>query len=88
MPHTHNVTPSLIYGIFEGTVATNVKVFINGVDRTVALGGPGTGFITDQAELEIGQWLAIGAWNTFELQPSILGRLYADIRLTGYIQSV
>jgi Siphovirus ReqiPepy6 Gp37-like protein len=89
IPHTHSVTSNvtLTYGIFEGTTATNVKVLINGTDRTVALGGAAGGFTTDQAELEISQWLNIGAWNTFELQPSNLGRVYGDVRMTGYIQS-
>jgi hypothetical protein len=89
IPHTHNVTSNvtLTYGIFEGTTATNVKVLINGTDRTVALGGAAGGFTIDQAELEISQWLTIGAWNTFELQPSILGLVHADVRMTGYIQS-
>jgi hypothetical protein len=87
IPHTHTVTPQLIYGIFEGTTASAIKVLVNGVDRTVALGGAAGGFTVDQAELEISQWLTVGAWNTFELQPDVLGRIYADVRMTGYIQS-
>jgi hypothetical protein len=86
--HTHTVTSSvtLIYGIFEGAVATGVTVIINGTDRTSALGG-GSGFTTNQTELEIGQWLTIGAWNTIDLTPTGLGRIGGHLRVTGYIQS-
>jgi len=86
--HTHSVTSdvTLSYGIFEGAVATGVTVKVNGVDRTVALGG-GTGFTTNQTELEISQWLTIGAWNTLDLTPTGLGRIVGQLRLTGFIQS-
>lgn len=86
IPHTHNVTPSLIYGIFEGAVATGVTVKINGIDRTVALGG-GTGFTTSQTELEVGQWFTIGALNTVDLTPSGIGRILGHLSCYGYIQS-
>jgi hypothetical protein len=82
--HTHPMVP----GIYESTVATNVKVIINGVDRTVALGGPGGGFTTNQQELEVSQWLTIGQWNTIELTPSGLGRIYLDYAATGWVQAV
>lgn len=82
-PHTHPMT----LGIFEDAVATGVKVKVNGVDRTSALGG-GTGFTTNQTELEVSQWLTVGAWNVIDLTPTGLGRISAHLRLTGYIQSV
>jgi len=86
--HTHTFTPniSITDGIFESTVATGVTVKINGTDRTVALGG-GTGFTTDQTELEVSQWLNIGQWNTIDLTPTGLGRISAEVRVTGYLQS-
>ena len=87
IPHTHDVVPGLTDGIWEGAVATGVTVKINGVDRTVALGG-GVGFTTNQTELEVSQWLNIGAWNTVDLTPTGLGRISADLRITGFIQSV
>jgi hypothetical protein len=83
--HTHSVTPTLAYGIFEGAVATGVSVKVNGIDRTTALGGP---FSVDQAELELVQWLNIGAWNTVELTPTGLGTIIGHLRLTGYQQSI
>jgi len=86
-PHTHDVVPGLTDGIWEGAIATGVTVKVNGVDRTVALGG-GTGFTTNQTELEISQWLTVGVWNTVDLTPTGLGRISADLRITGFIQSV
>jgi hypothetical protein len=35
-PHTHE----LVYGIFDGTQAQNLRIYIDGVDRTTLLGGP------------------------------------------------
>jgi len=84
--HSHSINALSVVGIYESTVATGVTVKINGIDRTVALGG-GTGFTTNQIELEVGQWLTVGAENTIDLTPSGLGRILGHLRLTGYIQS-
>lgn len=86
--HTHTLTPNLSItdGVFESTTATNVTVKINGVDRTVVLGGD-TGFNVDQAELEVAGYLTLGAWNEIDFTPATLGRIKAHLRLTGYIQS-
>lgn len=86
IPHTHDLTPTLSYGIFESTVATGVTVTINGTDRTVALGG-GTGFTTNQIELEVGLWFTIGALNTVDLTPTGNGRILGHLSSYGYIQS-
>jgi len=88
MPHTHNVTPTLVDGIWEGAVATGVTVKVNGVDRTVALGG-GAGFTTNQTELSLlVAWLTLGAWNTIDLTPTGLGRITGHLTVVSYIQSV
>jgi hypothetical protein len=84
--HTHTVSGADTAGITEWAIATGVTVKINGVDRTVTLGG-GTGFTADQIELEIGQWLTLGALNTIDLTPTGLGKILGHLRLTGYIQS-
>ncbi len=86
--HNHTVDATLVAGIYEGSTATNVKVKVNGTDRTVALGGPAGGFTTSQTELALDvAWLTLGAWNVIELTPSNLGRLVAHLRLTGFVQS-
>jgi hypothetical protein len=84
--HSHGISSSATIGIFESTVATGVTVKINGVDRTAALGG-GAGFATDQIELDVTQWLNIGAKNTIDLTPSGNGRILGHLRLTGFIQA-
>ncbi len=87
--HAHPLNISAVYGIFESTVATNVKVIVNGIDRTVALGGPAGGFITNQTELAIDtSWLTPGVWNTIDLQPGGLGRITGHLTVVSFIQSV
>jgi hypothetical protein len=87
--HTHGISSSSTVGIFESTVASGVKVSVNGTDRTSALGG-GTGFNSDQSELALTvAWLNLGAWNLVTLTPtSALGRIVGHLRLTAYSQSV
>lgn len=80
MSHTHNVTVddhthTAVYGIYESTSATGVTVTINGVDRTAALGG-GTGFTTDQTDLDITAYVTYPeAENTITLTSTQLGRI-------------
>ena len=82
--HTHSVTiPShshgITYGIYENTtLPTNIGVVINGTNRTSALGG-GTGFTTDQSNLNITSYLNTGQWNTIQLTSTTLGRLDATV---------
>lgn len=73
-PHEHGIK----YGIYEGALASNIKVKINGIDRTSVLGG-GTGFNADRSDLNITPYLTIGAWNTIELDSSTLGRIDATV---------
>lgn len=81
MSHTHIISDhihGIIYGIYEGTSPTNITIKINGTDRTSILGG-GTGFNSDQSNLNITSYLSIGQWNTIELGSSQLGRLDATV---------
>lgn len=83
--HTHTVTPSLTYGVFEGATATGVKVLFDGVDQTSALGGP---FNADVVELDVLSFIASqpgGGWHTISLLPTGLGRIQAYLRLGAYV---
>ncbi|RJX23244.1 MAG: hypothetical protein C4570_00265 [Ammonifex sp.] len=85
--HAHNVTlPDHIHGIvhdiYEGTAASNVTVTINGVDRTVALGGP---FNTNQDRLDITKYLTTTGWNTIEIGSGSLGRIHATLFTEIYL---
>jgi hypothetical protein len=58
-PHSHSVadhTHALIYGIYESTLPSTkqIRIFINGVDRTSALGGP---WDATELNLDITQFL-------------------------------
>ena len=58
-PHSHYVTDhthALVYGIYESTLPSSkqIRIFINGVDRTSALGGP---WDANELDLDITQFL-------------------------------
>lgn len=68
--HTHPED----YGIYEGTTATGVKVYIDGVLR---LDNGGGGYTTDQANLDLSAWITTPGAHTLELSSSQLGRINA-----------
>jgi phage minor structural protein len=87
--HSHSVsvpshTHGIVYGIYNSTSATNVKVVINGTDRTVDLGGGTTGFTIDQSSLNIAPYLTTG-WNTISLSSSQLGRISSRVFLQCFV---
>jgi len=88
MPHTHTVDIAdhehgIVYGIYiSGYKAAGVRVYINTVDRTVALGGP---FDTNQDGLDIAPYLAEG-WNTIEMSSSQLGRIDAAVWVVPFLR--
>ena len=81
--HTHTVTPSLTYGVFEGAVAAGVTIAFDGVDKTALLGGP---WSADVVEMDVSKYInaAQGAYHTIALQPTGLGRIEAHLRLSYY----
>jgi len=92
-PHSHNIdhthqvsigshSHDIIYGIYTSTTAANVTIKINGTDRTIDLGGK---FNSDQSNINIASYLAIGQWNTIELGSSQLGRIDASIFIQAFI---
>lgn len=70
--HSHGI----VYGIYQGSIAQQVTVTINGVNRTVVLGGP---FSADQTGLDISEYLTAGGWNTIALGSAYLGRVDATV---------
>lgn len=45
-----------------------IKIVINGVDRTVALGGPPAGFVTDQTNLDCTQFISAPGFHQIDFQ--------------------
>lgn len=82
--HTHPISVTSTLGVTEGTTATGVTISFDGVDRTVALGGP---FSADQVELNVFSYLITtsGVWHVIAMQPSGLGRIEAHLRLGVYV---
>ena len=72
--HSHGIE----YGIFESTIATNINIIINGINRTSVLGGS-IGFNSDQSNLDITNYLSLGQWNTIDISGTGLGRIDATI---------
>lgn len=84
--HTHSVTGSSFLGVTEGTNATGVTISFDGVDQTVALGGP---FVANQVELNVRPYLGTTqkTWHTIAMTPSGLGRIEAHLRLGLYVSA-
>lgn len=77
--HTHTVTISshthpITYGIYESTSATGCKVYVDG---TLRLDNGGAGYTTDQADLDLTEWVLTSGWHTIEISSTQLGRINA-----------
>jgi hypothetical protein len=75
--HSHSVGAhyhDLTFGIYESTSATGVKVFVDG---TLRLDNGGSGYATDQANLDITSWVTTSGWHTVEFSSTQLGRINA-----------
>ncbi|HHY74262.1 MAG TPA: hypothetical protein GX497_13770 [Bacillus bacterium] len=85
--HSHNFTVpahghDIEYGIYESSSATGVGVIINGVDRTLALGGK---FNSDRNGLNITSYMEKGQWNEIRLTSNKLGRIDATVFTQAFI---
>lgn len=76
--HTHpSHTHALTLGILEGGIAANLRLFIDGVDRTAALGGPWNAAVT----LDITQYLIdvrmkpVAGDHTIKIESSAVGAI-------------
>jgi len=76
--HTHNIN----YGIYESTTATNVKVYVDGVER---LNNGGAGYSTNQSNLDLTQWITTSGWHYIELSSSTLGRINAAYFIQAFL---
>lgn len=82
--HTHRYTVAshehgTIYGIHEDSSSgSNMQIFINGTNRTAALTGSNY-FSYNQSELNITNYLSIGAWNTIEIRCANRARVDATV---------
>lgn len=75
--HTHNIslgnhTHDIDYGIYESTSATGIKVYVDG---TLRLDNGGSGFTTDQENIDLSEWITAPGWHYVELSSTQLGRL-------------
>jgi phage minor structural protein len=78
--HTHPIN----YGIYKGTVSSQISIHINGTNKDVELGGK---FNIDKSNLDITSYLQVGQWNVIDLYSSQLGRIDATVfiqALMGY----
>jgi hypothetical protein len=76
--HTHGIT----YGIYESTTAQGCKVYVDGVLR---LSNGGTGYSTDQSNLDLTQWVSTAGWHYIEISSSQLGRINAAYFAQVYV---
>lgn len=85
--HTHDVeipahSHEIEHGIYTYTSAYGVGIIINGINRTAALGGK---FYTDESNIDITQYMAVGAWNEILLTSERLGRIDANIFIQAFL---
>ena len=81
--HTHTVPASALSipdSLYEIGMAQATHIFIDGVDRTVALGGPwGAGSAIDIPDLDITQWLQAVGWHEIQFSSSTLGSIIPQL---------
>lgn len=85
--HTHNITipdhaHAIDYGIYESTLAAGCMVYVDGVLR---LSNGGIGYSTDQANLDLTQWVSTAGWHTIEISSAQLGRINAAYFIQVYV---
>lgn len=80
--HSHGININhnhdLEYGVYQGSAPTNLRIFINGVDRTSALGGTRSGVMTTP-ELNITPYITSNGWHTIEFTSDTVGRIVAHV---------
>lgn len=76
--HTHGIT----YGIYESTDAAGCKVYVDG---TLRLNNGGAGYSTDQANLDLTQWVSTAGWHHIEISSTQLGRINAAYFVQVYV---
>lgn len=83
--HTHSIpvhTHGIVYGIYESTSAAGCTVYVDGVLR---LNNGGVGYSTDQANLDLTQWVSTAGWHTIEISSTQLGRINAAYFMQVYV---
>jgi len=87
--HTHTI-PSLSLNaptaIYEAGMAQGVHVFIDGTDRTGALGGPfGSGSALDVTNLNIAPYITTAGWHEIQLSSTAIGGITTQIQFCGLV---
>lgn len=79
--HTLTVTAQGVGGAVAASRPSSVSVTINGVDRTVALGGAfgASGADWANVDLDVTTYLTAEAWNTISVQSATVGRLKVHV---------
>jgi hypothetical protein len=85
--HTHAITAP--DGLYDTGCAQGVHVFIDGTDRTSALGGPwGSGSSIDVSDLDITAYITTTGWHEVALSSTSLGVVVAQVSTKAYLKTV
>jgi len=85
--HTHSLNPPS--GLYDTGMAQGVHVYIDGTDRTTALGGPwGSGSSIDVSELDISAYITATGWHEFALTSTTLGVIVAQVTTKALLKTV
>jgi len=85
--HTHTLNaPS---GLYDTGMAQGVHVYVDGTDRTTALGGPwGSGSAIDVSDLDISAYINTTGWHEILLSSTTLGVIIAQVSSKVYTKTV
>ncbi|WP_440112192.1 hypothetical protein [Paenibacillus sp. QZ-Y1] len=73
-PHSHPIE----YGIFEGTMATGVRIIIDGITR-------GGVYSSTENNVDVTPWIQTPGWHTIELSSQQLGRINASLYMKTFV---
>lgn len=73
--HSHGI----VYGIYEGTTATGIKIKVDGTERD------SSGYTIDQGNVDLSAWITTPGWHTIELTSTRLGRINASLYIKSFV---
>lgn len=87
MAHTHPLNAPT--GLYDTGCAQGCHVFIDGVDRTTALGGPwGGGSSIDVSDLDISAYITTTGWHEVAITSTTLGVIVAQVTTKALLKTV
>lgn len=82
--HSHTIATDT--ALTETGMAQGIHIFVDGTDRTVALGGPwGGGTALDVTALDTSTYISTTGWHEFQFSSTALGGITVQVQIQGTI---